>query len=74
VARDPTSRRLSLLSAVYLRLLAGKRRSAQIGGQLYSPETVGVHVSSILRKMGYPAWCRPPRWPGGPPLLNPGPP
>jgi DNA-binding CsgD family transcriptional regulator len=36
-----------------LRLLAAGRTNAQIGAQLYiSPKTAGVHVSSILRKLG----------------------
>jgi DNA-binding CsgD family transcriptional regulator len=36
-----------------LRLLAEGRTNAQIGAELYiSPKTAGVHVSSILRKLG----------------------
>ena len=36
-----------------LRLLAVGRTNAQIGAELYiSPKTAGVHVSSILRKLG----------------------
>jgi DNA-binding CsgD family transcriptional regulator len=36
-----------------LRLLAAGRTNAQIGAELYiSPKTAGVHVSSILRKLG----------------------
>jgi DNA-binding CsgD family transcriptional regulator len=36
-----------------LRLLAAGRTNAQIGADLYiSPKTAGVHVSSILRKLG----------------------
>ena len=36
-----------------LRLLAAGRTNAQIGSELYiSPKTAGVHVSSILRKLG----------------------
>jgi len=36
-----------------LRLLAAGRSNAQIGAELYiSPSTAGVHVSSILRKLG----------------------
>jgi DNA-binding CsgD family transcriptional regulator len=36
-----------------LRLLAAGRTNAQIGAELYiSPSTAGVHVSSILRKLG----------------------
>jgi len=36
-----------------LRLLATGRTNAQIGAELYiSPKTAGVHVSSILRKLG----------------------
>ena len=36
-----------------LRLLAGGRTNAQIGAELYiSPRTAGVHVTSILRKLG----------------------
>ena len=50
-----------------LRLLAAGRTNAQIGAELYiSPRTAGVHVTSILRKLGSPAGCRPPRWPNGP--------
>ena len=43
-----TSRELAVL-----RLLAAGRTNAQIGAELYiSPKTAGVHVSSILRKLG----------------------
>ena len=36
-----------------LRLLAAGRTNAQIGAELYiSPSTAGVHVTSILRKLG----------------------
>ena len=36
-----------------LRLLAAGRTNAQIGAELYiSPKTAGVHVTSILRKLG----------------------
>jgi len=36
-----------------LRLVAAGRTNAQIGAELYiSPKTAGVHVSSILRKLG----------------------
>jgi len=36
-----------------LRLLSAGRTNAQIGAELYiSPKTAGVHVSSILRKLG----------------------
>jgi DNA-binding CsgD family transcriptional regulator len=43
-----TSRELAVL-----RLLAAGRTNAQIGAELYiSPSTAGVHVSSILRKLG----------------------
>lgn len=36
-----------------LRLLAAGRTNTQIGAELYiSPKTAGVHVSSILRKLG----------------------
>jgi len=36
-----------------LRLVAAGRSNAQIGAELYiSPKTAGVHVSSILRKLG----------------------
>jgi DNA-binding CsgD family transcriptional regulator/tetratricopeptide (TPR) repeat protein len=50
-ARTPyglTGRELAVL-----RLLAAGRTNAQIGAELYiSPKTAGVHVSSILRKLG----------------------
>ena len=43
-----TSRELAVL-----RLVATGRTNAQIGAELYiSPKTAGVHVSSILRKLG----------------------
>ena len=43
-----------------LRLLAAGCTDAQIGAELYiSPGTASVHVSSILRKLGFPAGCRP---------------
>jgi DNA-binding NarL/FixJ family response regulator len=36
-----------------LRLLGAGRTNAQIGPELYiSPRTAGVHVTSILRKLG----------------------
>jgi DNA-binding NarL/FixJ family response regulator len=36
-----------------LQLVAAGRSNAQIGAELYmSPRTAGVHVSSILRKLG----------------------
>jgi DNA-binding CsgD family transcriptional regulator len=50
-ARTPyglTGRELAVL-----RLLAAGRTNSQIGAELYiSPKTAGVHVSSILRKLG----------------------
>jgi DNA-binding NarL/FixJ family response regulator len=42
-----------VLPWVFAAAIAGSRSNAQIGAELYiSPSTAGVHVSSILRKLG----------------------
>ena len=61
-AAAATARPAAVASAPYgltgrelavLRLLAAGLTNAQIGAELYmSPKTAGVHVSSILRKLG----------------------
>jgi DNA-binding CsgD family transcriptional regulator/tetratricopeptide (TPR) repeat protein len=44
---------LTVRELAVLRLVAAGRTNAQIGAELYiSPKTAGVHVSSILRKLG----------------------
>ncbi len=52
-AKTPSPYGLTGRELVVLRLLAAGRTNAQIGAELYiSPKTAGVHVSSILRKLG----------------------
>ena len=52
-ARDRAPYGLTGRELAVLRLLAAGRTNAQIGAELYiSPKTAGVHVSSILRKLG----------------------
>jgi DNA-binding CsgD family transcriptional regulator len=52
-ARDLAPYGLTGRELAVLRLLAAGRSNAQIGAELYiSPKTAGVHVSSILRKLG----------------------
>ena len=58
-----------------LRLLAAGRTNAQIGAELYiSPSTVGVHVSSILRKLGVSGRVQAAALAERAGLLHPGPP
>jgi DNA-binding CsgD family transcriptional regulator len=50
---QPRAYGLTTRELAVLRLLAAGRTNAQIGAELYiSPKTAGVHVSSILRKLG----------------------
>jgi len=50
---SPTPYRLTQRELAVLRLLAAGQTNAQIGAELYiSPKTAGVHVTSILRKLG----------------------
>jgi DNA-binding CsgD family transcriptional regulator/tetratricopeptide (TPR) repeat protein len=52
-ARVPAAYGLTRRELAVLRLLAAGRTNAQIGAELYiSPSTAGVHVTSILRKLG----------------------
>jgi DNA-binding CsgD family transcriptional regulator len=52
-AEVPAPYRLTARELAVLRLLATGRTNAQIGAELYiSPRTAGVHVTSILRKLG----------------------
>jgi DNA-binding CsgD family transcriptional regulator len=49
----PAPFRLTARELTVLRLVAAGRTNAQIGAELYiSPKTAGVHVGSILRKLG----------------------
>jgi DNA-binding CsgD family transcriptional regulator len=58
-----------------LRPLAAGRSNAQIGAELYiSPSTVGVHVSSILRKLGVSSRVQAAALAERAGLLHPGPP
>ena len=52
-AEVPAPYGLTARELAVLRLLAAGRTNAQIGAELYiSPRTAGVHVTSILRKLG----------------------
>ena len=52
-AKVPAAYGLTGRELEVLRLLAAGRTNTQIGAELYiSPKTAGVHVSSILRKLG----------------------
>jgi DNA-binding CsgD family transcriptional regulator len=52
-AKAPAPYGLTGRELAVLRLLAAGHTNAQIGAELYiSPKTAGVHVSSILRKLG----------------------
>jgi len=52
-AKMPLPHGLTDRELAVLRLLAAGRTNAQIGAELYiSPRTAGVHVTSILRKLG----------------------
>ena len=52
-AKVPAPFRLTARELTVLRLVAAGRTNAQIGAELYiSPKTAGVHVGSILRKLG----------------------
>ena len=74
-AAVPRSYGLTGRELAVLRLLAAGRSNAQIGAELYiSPSTVGVHVSSILRKLGVSGRVQAAALAERAGLLHPGPP
>ena len=74
-ARARAPYRLTGQELAVLQLLAAGRTNAQIGAELYiSPKTAGVHVSSILRKLGVTSRVQAAALAERAGLLRPGPP